>query len=118
MRIDLHVIFENDPDTERKLDRILAALASITTKENTIMATLKDIQDDVASETTVVDSVVTLLESLSAQLTAAIAANDPVALQGIVDNITANKTKLASAVAQNTPAAPPGNPPATPITGA
>lgn len=69
------------------------------------MATLADIQADVASETTVIDSVVTLLNGLSDQLKAAVAANDPAAIQAVVDSIDANKKKLADAVSANTPAA-------------
>lgn len=99
LTIDVNI---HSPDTARKLDLILAALMRM---EITIMATLKDIQDAVASETTVVDSVVTLLTQLHDQLAAAIASNDPVALQAVVDSITAQKQRLADAVVQNTPAA-------------
>jgi hypothetical protein len=70
------------------------------------MATLKDIQDDVTAEKTVIDSAVALLAGLSQQLKDAIAANDPAALQAIVDGLDANKAELAAAVTANTPAAP------------
>ena len=94
----------HDPEIARRLERIEHALLRM---ENTIMATLKDIQDDVASETTVIASVITLLDGLSQQLKDALAANDPAAIQAVVDAIDANKKTLADAVTANTPAAPP-----------
>jgi len=103
----------HDPVVSAKLDQILTALQSLGDK---LMATLADIQNDVASESTVIDGVVTLLGELSTQLAAAIAANDPAALQAIVTSIDANKAKLAAAVAANTPAAPAGNPSPPPVT--
>jgi tRNA threonylcarbamoyladenosine modification (KEOPS) complex Pcc1 subunit len=106
MRIVIEI---NSPDVARKLDQILAAL---TRMEITIMATLKDIQDAVAAENTVVDSAITLLTQIHDELAAAIAANDPAALQAVVDSINAEKQKLADAVVANTPAAPPAPAPA------
>jgi uncharacterized protein YoxC len=93
----------HDPETARRLDQIETALLSIG---RNIMATLKDIQDDVTAEKTVIDSAVALLAGLSQQLKDAIAANDPAALQAIVDGLDANKAELAAAVTANTPAAP------------
>ena len=78
------VIEIQNPDLARKLDLVLAALSKM---ETIIMATLADIQADVASETTVIDSVVTLLSGLHDQLVAALAANDPAALQAVVDSL-------------------------------
>ncbi len=69
------------------------------------MATIADVQAAVTNETTVVGGVVTLLNQLSALLKAAIASNDPAALQAVVDSINANATTLANAVNANTPAA-------------
>ena len=78
----------------------------IVAMEQRIMATLADIQAAVAAETTVENSVVALLQTLSADLQAAIAANDPAAMQTVVDTINANAATLAAAVTANTPAAP------------
>lgn len=83
---------------ERKLDLVLA-------KETKEMATIADIQAAVTAEKTVEDSVVTLLQTLSADLKAALAANDPAALQAVVDSINTNAAALAAAVTANTPAA-------------
>lgn len=90
-----------------KLDAILA-------KEEQNMATLDDITTAVANEKTVEDSVVTLLQQLSAQLQAAMASNDPAAMQAIVDQLNANAQTLADAVTSNTPTPPAPTPAPTP----
>lgn len=69
------------------------------------MATLADIQTAVTNEQTVEASVITLLQTLSADLKAALAANDPAAIQAVVDSINTNAAALAAAVTANTPAA-------------
>lgn len=69
------------------------------------MATLADIQAAVAAETTVEQSVITLLNTLSADLKAAIASNDPAAMQAVVDQLNTNAQTLAAAVTANTPVA-------------
>ena len=70
------------------------------------MATIDDIKTAVANETTVEGSVVALLQQLSSALAAAIASNDPVAMQAVVDSINANAKALSDAVTANTPATP------------
>lgn len=67
------------------------------------MASLDAIINAVAAERTVEDSVVALLSQLSSDLQNAINANDPVQIQAIADNITANTDRLSQAVAANTP---------------
>src|SRR5206468_12873247 len=84
---------------ERKCDQLLVQLSR---QENTLMATLDDVQADVTAQTTVVASAVTLLQGLSAQLAAAIASGDPARIQAIKDAIDSNTTTLAAAVAANT----------------
>lgn len=73
----------------------------------------------VTTEETAIDGVVTLLNGLTAiiadlrsQLAAAIAANDPAAIQAVADalgalgtKVDADKQKLGDAVTANTPAA-------------
>lgn len=72
-----------------------------------IMALLDSLQAAVAAESTVIDSAVALLQGLKAQLDAAIAAgSNPAQLQAISDAIAADTSKLANAVAANTPATP------------
>lgn len=71
-----------------------------------IMATLKDINDAVTQQSTVEQSVVTLLQNIVQQLKDAQASNDPAALDTVVASIQANTKVLSDAVAANTPAAP------------
>ena len=88
---------------ERKCDQILVNLAR---EENVLMALIDDVAADVTAQTTVIDSAVTLLNGLSDQLAAAIASGDPAKVQAVKDSIDTNTAKLAAAVAANTPAAP------------
>src|SRR6185312_544810 len=105
------------------------------------MATLKQMQDavnelktDVANETSVDQSVLTLLQGQAAELAAikqqladAVASGDPAAIQASIDDLTnlhttmtANAASLAAAVTANTPADPSSTPtttPSTPTTG-
>src|SRR5438552_15834384 len=91
---------------ERKCDQILVNLAR---EENMLMATLDDLVTDVSSQSTVVDSVVTLLQGLRDQLAAALAFGGPAKIQAVIDSIDANTAKLTAAVA-NSPAGT-GTPP-------
>jgi len=72
--------------------------------ENRIMALLDDVIADVAEETTVIESVVTLLTNLSQQLKDA--GTDPVKLAALKTQIDSNKAALAKAVVDNTPTPP------------
>ena len=75
------------------------------------MIDLTALQTKVTAENTVIDSAVTLLNGLSAEIKTLITASsntvDPIALQAIVDGIDAKTVALAAAVVANTPAAPP-----------
>ena len=80
------------------------------------------LQTEVANQTTVDNSAVALLQGLSTQLAAALAAAanagaTPAQLQALTDlqtTLAANDTTLSAAVTANTPAAPAGNPPPPP----
>lgn len=77
-----------------------------TKMEHTLDETLALVQD----QSTVDDSIVTLLTNLNAQLQDLLKGRLPAEVQAKVDqlfeNITANKTKIADAVTANTPQAP------------
>lgn len=75
------------------------------------MATIQDIANAVAAETTVDQSIVTLLDNIVAELKAAQASNDPVAMDAVVASIQANQKTLSDAITANTPVVP--TPPAT-----
>jgi hypothetical protein len=99
-------------DVIARLTRIESKLNTLIAKEIREMATIDDIKAAVTAEDTVVASAVTLLQQLATQLQTAINANDPTALQAVVDDINANAKSLGDAVAANTPAAPAPAPPA------
>lgn len=67
--------------------------------------TLDDVLADVTAESTVEDSVITLLNGISAQLKAA--NGDPTKIQAIKDGLDANIAKLNAALTSNTPAPAP-----------
>jgi DNA-binding FadR family transcriptional regulator len=69
--------------------------------------TIQELRDSVAAQRTIITSAVALLKGLHDQLAAAIAANDPAAIQAVADDLKANTDSLASAVTENTPAVPP-----------
>ena len=89
----------------RELCTILLSIHRILEKMST---SLSDLQAAVAAQTTVDASVVTLLQGLSAQLTAALAAGDDAAVEAAAQAIASNTATLAAAVVANTPAAPGG----------
>ena len=68
------------------------------------MADLTALTAQVANNTTVEASAVTLIQGLAAQIGAA--GTDPVALQALQDQLNTSATALAAAVAANTPATP------------
>ncbi len=104
MRIDLHVHSDPDPQTINLLQQILQKLNSIQTEENKIMAVLDDLTAQVAQNTTVEGSALTLIQGLAAQLAAA--GSNPTALAALQTQLKTSADALAAAVAANTPAAP------------
>lgn len=105
MKIEVHHYHHFDDTSDAKLDAILKVVKNILGKEVEQMATISDVQAKVTAEKTVVDSAVTLLGNLSQMLKDALAANDPAAVQAVIDAIDANTNELANAVTANTPAA-------------
>lgn len=95
--MDVHV-YLHDLEVSRLLKKILK-------KEELIMATMQDLRSAVERNTTVDDSVLTLLAGISQQLKDAQAANDPQAIQDIITQLDANTQKMTDAVTANTPAA-------------
>lgn len=90
-----------------RLNHIDESLKILTRMELMEMADLNTLKDDVANQSTVVDSAVTLLKGLKDALDAAIASGDPAAIQAVSDALHANTDSLAAAVEANTPAEPP-----------
>ena len=76
-----------------------------------IMSALDELTAQVAANTTVEQSAVTLIEGLAAKL--AEAGTDPAKLAALQDSLKASSAALSAAILANTPAAPPA-PPAPP----
>lgn len=70
------------------------------------MATMEDLKAAVARNTSAENSVIELLKGISQQLKDAQAANDPAAVQAVIDQIDANTAAAAAAVVANTPTPP------------
>lgn len=84
-----------DGETKKYFDLIINKLDKMADKFDVLTTEVGDLG-------TVVDSAVTLLDSIADQI--ADAKDDPAQIQVIVDNLRAKKTSLAEAVAKNTAA--------------
>lgn len=93
------------------LDQILAGQSTAVANQEKLMSTLADVTADVAAETTVEGSVLTLLQGLAAQV-AALQPNQA-SIDALHASLQGNITAMQAAVAANTPAAAPpaGNAP-------
>lgn len=99
------------------LNAQLAPISEILGRIKTMAGELDTLTTQVASNTTVIESAIQLLQGLKVALDAAIAANNagnPTALLALSDSLGAEDAKLAAAVVANTPAAPPPVVPPTP----
>jgi hypothetical protein len=86
---------------EQRLDYIVDLLRGLCQKGDDISAELDRLKVAVQNCTTVGDSLVTLVQGLSAQLAAA--KNDPAAIQAISDELGAKGAAWQAAVTANTP---------------
>lgn len=111
----LHRQNDHDEDDSKfgsimdKLDRILSNQETIMSTGNQVSQDVLDLQAQVASDTTVQQSVITLLNGLSTQL--GTAKNDPAAVEAIIATMKQNSAAIAAAIVANTPAAPPSGSP-------
>lgn len=85
-----------------RLDRLEQLITTTLTMGGSMAATLNDLKNAVAAERTVSQSAITLLNQLTGMIQAN--ANDPVAIQAILDDVNAQKQALADAITANTPA--------------
>jgi hypothetical protein len=79
-------------------------IALMLRMETQMSKELDDLTAEVAADTAVESSAVTLINGLAAQITAA--GTDPAKLSALTSSLTTSSTALAAAVAQNTPVAP------------
>lgn len=103
LEITIHIRADAIVDAIREL---LASNTRLSEKADEVMATLADAMADVESETTVESGMIVLLTAVSDQLKAAQAANNPAAIQALIDHIDANKAAMAAAITANTPVTP------------
>ena len=86
-----------------KLDQILLVLVDLKQQETQTMATLADLQAEVARNTSIDESAKLLLAGLAAKIQELLDAGaDPVALQTLVDQLKADNDALAATVGANT----------------
>lgn len=112
MRFEIHHHIHTDPETTGLLRELNGKLNLIIRNQETMMATLDQILQDVTDESTAIDSISTLIAGLKQQLADALANTTlPPDVQAKIDAVfsgaEANKAKLAAALAANTPPAPP-----------
>lgn len=93
----------------RQLDILIAEVRNLTqaiTRQTqqgaATVASIEELQAEVSQNTDAVGSAVTLINGLAQQIRDAVAQNDPAALQAVVDQLEANSSALAQAVAENT----------------
>ncbi len=101
----------HEEEPARALWLLFDSIQQLAHKINKMSATLDQVLQDVNDESTMEDSVITLLNGIQSQLAAALSgATLPPATQAKVDavfaGLEANKTKVAAAIVANTPAAP------------
>lgn len=113
VHLHLHLYLGEDD----RVGEVLTVVNSITTQlgniqqeENIMSAELDALTASVAADATVEESAITLIQGLSAQITAAV--NDPAALSALAASLDSESAKLAAAVTAGTPVVP--VPPVTP----
>jgi septal ring factor EnvC (AmiA/AmiB activator) len=85
-------------NTQDRIERKLDAMSASTTNS------LANLQAAVANETTIDQSVETLLTQLSAQIAAASPTGDNLAIDALVTQMQTNAAALSAAITTNTPA--------------
>lgn len=93
-------------ELSRRLDRIEDMLSRILGMERHAMALIDDLTAAAAAQSSVDDSIEALLDGIAKQLADALAANNPAAIQAVIDTLTANQAKVTAAIVRNTPVTP------------
>ena len=101
LEVTVNVFFRDDPSILSRLDQII----SLVNKQGAKMdAELQTLRDQVAQNTALEESAVTLITGLAAQITAL--KDDPAALTELANSLHTSAGDLSAAIAANTPAAP------------
>jgi hypothetical protein len=90
---------------ELKIDKALSLLETLVSQGEASKVTLQELQTQVAANTSVEQSAITLIQNIAAMLAAA--KTDPAAIQALADQLKNSADALSAAVVANTPAAPP-----------
>jgi hypothetical protein len=88
-------------DVLRSID---ARLTNLETQGTKAMSALDDLTAQVAANTSAEQSAITLIQGLSAQLSAA--STDPAKIQALASQLNTSAAALSAAILANTPAAP------------
>lgn len=94
-----------DHRIEERLDDIVRRSRALKRRLEHIMSAIDDLTAQVAKNTDVIESAITLIQNIKALLDAA--GTDPTKLAELSATLGAEDAKLADAVAANTPAAKP-----------
>lgn len=103
MKIHVYHHFEARCEVMRRLDALDEKTDLILDRQETIMATMAELEAAVTRNTEVDESVLTLLAGISQQLKDA--QNDPAKIAEVIAKLDANTQKMADAVTANTPSA-------------
>jgi hypothetical protein len=85
--------------------QVAKLLQTLSQQLGALMSALDDLKAQVAANTTVAQSAVTLIQGLKQKLDDAIASGDPAALKALSDQLATDDAALAAAVTANTLAA-------------
>lgn len=99
MRVDLYHHSLRNLDVQE----LKSLVSELIAKEAEVAGELAALQAQVAQNTTVIESAITLIQGIKAALDAAIASGNPQALTDLSATLGAEDQKLADAVAANTP---------------
>ena len=99
-------------NVERKLDVMQTSINVLETKMERIMVTLDQLVQEVADETTLVDSLSTFVQGLRDQIAAlpGLSQAQQSQIDQVFASVGANKDKIAAAMTANTPVANAANP--------
>lgn len=100
---------EFGPATLAAIRELTAVVRANLKTESAIMKTVEDLKNDVAAETAVDASIVTLVNGLAAQLKALSAGGtpvDPAVIDSLATQLESDTAGIAAAVTANTPAVP------------
>lgn len=101
----LDIIIKLDPQLQQTITYLADSFRGIShTERLQIMASLQDLKNQVSSNTSLLQSGIQLIQGLAKRLQDALNANDPAAIQDIVNELQQSDEQFAAALAANTPA--------------